>query len=147
MKRKIVAYAYEFQEMDLSKDIFLIPYYVAKELSGRCIFYYLKDCGVNKLASEFRSASFVHVKGKYQCLALAKILLDSKNIDVFFLKGSSAIHMLAAFIYKRLNPSGQIVTFADMEANQAMELNKNSFVYSRGVVGFLKKTKIGRAHV
>lgn len=140
MKRKIVAYAYEFQEMDLSKDIFLIPYYVAKELSGRCIFYYLKDCGVNKLASEFRSASFVHVKGKYQCLALAKILLDSKNIDVFFLKGSSAIHMLAAFIYKRLNPSGQIVTFADMEANQAMELNKNSFVYSRGVVGFLKKT-------
>ena len=29
---KVLAYAYQFQEMFLSKDIFLIPYYIAKEL-------------------------------------------------------------------------------------------------------------------
>lgn len=34
-KIKVLAYAYQFQEMFLSKDIFLIPYYIAKELGGR----------------------------------------------------------------------------------------------------------------
>lgn len=31
---KVLAYAYQFQEMFLSKDIFLIPYYIARELGG-----------------------------------------------------------------------------------------------------------------
>lgn len=33
---RIIAYAYQFQEMFLSKDIFLIPYYICKELGGEC---------------------------------------------------------------------------------------------------------------
>lgn len=42
---KVLAYAYQFQEMFLSKDIFLIPYYIAKELGGECTYLYTENLG------------------------------------------------------------------------------------------------------
>ena len=48
MNCRILAYAYQFQEMFLSKDIFLIPYYISKELGGECKYLYTKTWVIRK---------------------------------------------------------------------------------------------------
>lgn len=69
---------------------------------------------------------------------LKEILTHAKDIDVLFLTGSSAVHMFATFLYKKMNPQGKVVVFGDMEEPQAKELNQNGFHYSGGLVGWLK---------
>lgn len=62
MTDKIVAYAYEFQEMDLGKDIFLIPYYMAKELNKKLFYYYMVDKSVHELPRKNRGVKFIKAK-------------------------------------------------------------------------------------
>lgn len=136
---KVVAYAYQFQEMFLSKDIFLIPYYIAKELGGECRYLYTQNLGKTEIPNLLRGVSIERTKNTNQWkVFLQEIVSYAKDIDVLFLTGSSAVHMLAAFLYKKRNPKGKVVVFGDMEEPQARELNLNGFHYSGGLVGWGK---------
>ena len=139
MNMKVVAYSSLFQEMFLSKDIFLIPYYVTGALGGSCKYFYTRNLGDTEIPKEHRGVTIERTKGENQWMVFLKeILPKAKNIDVLFLTGSSAVHMAATFLYKRKNPSGNVVVFGDMEEPQARELNMNGFHYSGGLSGLIK---------
>lgn len=136
---KILAYAYQFQEMFLSKDIFLIPYYICKELGGKCKYLYTQNLGNTEIPKLHRGVTIERTKNKNVWkVFLKEILTHAKDIDVLFLTGSSAVHMFATFLYKKINPKGKVVVFGDMEEPQACELNQNGFHYSGGLAGWLK---------
>ena len=136
---KVLAYAYQFQKMFLSKDIFLIPYYIAKELGGECTYLYTENLGNTEIPSEHRGVAIKKTCNTNQWLVfLQEIVSHSKDIDVLFLTGSSAVQMFATYLYKKHNPNGRVVVFGDMEPPQARELNKNGFHYSGGLAGWVK---------
>lgn len=137
---KILAYAYQFQEMFLSKDIFLIPYYISKELGGECKYLYTQNLGNTEIPKLHRGVTIEQTKNKNVWkVFLKEILTHAKDIDVLFLTGSSAVHMFATFLYKKMNPQGKVVVFGDMEEPQAKELNQNGFHYSGGLAGWIKE--------
>ena len=136
---KILAYASQFQEMFLSKDIFLIPYYICKELGGKCKYLYTQNLGNTEIPKLHRGVTIEQTKNKNVWkVFLKEILTHAKDIDVLFLTGSSAVHMFATFLYKKMNPQGKVVVFGDMEEPQAQELNQNGFHYSGGLAGWIK---------
>lgn len=136
---KILAYASQFQEMFLSKDIFLIPYYICKELGGKCKYLYTQNLGNTEIPKLHRGVTIEQTKNKNVWkVFLKEILTHAKDIDVLFLTGSSAVHMFATFLYKKMNPQGKVVVFGDMEEPQAKELNQNGFHYSGGLAGWIK---------
>ncbi len=138
-KVSVLAYAYQFQEMFLSKDIFLIPYYIAKELGGECKYLYTQNLGNTEIPNLHRGVSIERTKNTNQWkVFLQEIISHAPKIDVLFLTGSSAVHMFAVFLYKKRNPKGKVVVFGDMEEPQARELNQNGFHYSGGLAGWLK---------
>lgn len=138
-RNTVLAYTNQFQEMFLSKDIFLIPYYIAKELGGECKYLYTHNLGNTKIPSEHRGVEIIQTKNSNQWkVFLQEIVSHSKDIDVLFLTGSSAVHMFATFLYKKINPKGKVVVFGDMEEPQAQELNQNGFHYSGGLAGWIK---------
>lgn len=137
---KILAYASQFQEMFLSKDIFLIPYYICKELGGKCKYLYTQNLGNTEIPKLHRGVTIEQTKNKNVWkVFLKEILTHAKDIDVLFLTGSSAVHMFATFLYKKMNPQGKVVVFGDMEEPQAKELNQNGFHYSGGLAGWIKE--------
>lgn len=139
MNCRILAYAYQFQEMFLSKDIFLIPYYISKELGGECKYLYTQNLGKTEIPKLHRGVTIERTKNKNVWkVFLKEILTHAKDIDVLFLTGSSAVHMFATFLYKKMNPQGKVVVFGDMEEPQAKELNQNGFHYSGGLAGWIK---------
>ena len=139
-KITVLAYANQFQEMFLSKDIFLIPYYISKELGGECKYLYTHNLGNTKIPREHRGVEIIKTKNSNQWkVFLQEIVSHSKDIDVLFLTGSSAVHMFATFLYKKMNPQGKVVVFGDMEEPQAKELNQNGFHYSGGLAGWIKE--------
>lgn len=140
MNCRILAYAYQFQEMFLSKDIFLIPYYISKELGGECKYLYTQNLGNTEIPKLHRGVTIEQTKNKNVWkVFLKEILTHAKDIDVLFLTGSSAVHMFATFLYKKINPKGKVVVFGDMEEPQAKELNQNGFHYSGGLAGWIKE--------
>lgn len=138
-KITVLAYANQFQEMFLSKDIFLIPYYISKELGGECKYLYTQNLGNTEIPKLHRGVTIEQTKNKNVWkVFLKEILTHAKDIDVLFLTGSSAVHMFATFLYKKINPKGKVVVFGDMEEPQACELNQNGFHYSGGLAGWIK---------
>lgn len=138
-KIRVLAYAYQFQEMFLSKDIFLIPYYIARELGGECKYLYTLNLGNTEIPSVHRGVGIERTRHQNVWkVFLLEIVAHANDIDVLFLTGSSAVHMLAAFLYRKRNPKGKVVVFGDMEEPQALELNQNGFHYSGGVAGWVK---------
>ena len=139
-KKHIVAFSALFQEMFLSKDIFLVPYYIAKETGGELTYYYINNLGNTEIPQQHRGATLLHVETKNEAMAMMKtIVRNARKIDVLFINGSSAKHMTAVFLYKKINPSGKVIVFGDMEAPQAKELYMNGFMYSTGFSGKIKK--------
>ena len=139
-KKHIVAFSAFFQEMFLSKDIFLVPYYIAKETGGELTYYYINNLGNTEIPQQHRGATLLHVETKNEAMAMMKtIVRNARKIDVLFINGSSAKHMTAVFLYKKINPSGKVIIFGDMEAPQAKELYMNGFMYSTGFSGKIKK--------
>lgn len=139
MKHKVLAYSNAFQEMYFSKDIFLLPYYIAEALGVNLEYHYSINQGKTPMPSVHRGVSFLHTKCDKDATALLKtVFFNARHSSVLFLNGSSARHMIAVWLYKHLNPSGKVVIFGDMEEPQAIELKENGFQYSKGFIGCLK---------
>lgn len=140
-KHRILAYSYFFQKMFLSKDIFLIPYYLKKELNGDMTYYYSHSLGNTDIPSNYRGTEIKSVGGcKNEFLQMLYcIVLHALSIDVLFLNGSSLSHMIVVWLYKHIKRNGKVVVFGDMEPPQARELNENEFKYSGGIKGKIKE--------
>ena len=68
-KKLIVAFSALFQEMFLSKDIFLVPYYIAKETGGDLTYYYINNLGNTEIPQQHRGATLLHVETKNEAMA------------------------------------------------------------------------------
>ena len=139
-KKHVVAFSAIFQEMFLSKDIFLVPYYIAKETGGELTYYYVTNLGNTEIPQHHRGATLLRADARNEATAMIKtIVRNARGIDVLFINGSSAVHMTTVFLYKKLNPNGKVIIFGDMEAPQAKELYQNGFMYSHGLTGKIKE--------
>lgn len=138
-KRRVLAFSQDFQEMFFSKDIFLVPYYIAKAVGADMRYLYMNNMGNTPLPESYRGCSIEKAdKNSVSKVLLQDVALKGRQFDILFINGSSAIHMLAVWIYKHVNPRGRVVIFGDMEAPQARELNANGFVYGRGAAALVK---------
>lgn len=140
-KARVLAYSFQFQEMFLSKDIFLVPYYIAKCLGGTLDYVYCQNLGNTTIPSLYRNATIKQsaVGNDFRSM-LEYIVKDAKNIDVVFMWGSSLKHMMVVRMYKMLNPKGKVVIFGDMELPQAQTLNRTDFMCPKGVKGIVKRS-------
>ena len=108
-------------------------------MGGECKYLYTQNLGKTEIPKLHRGVTIERTKNKNVWkVLLTEILTHAKDIDVLFLTGSSAVHMLATFLYQKLNPNGKVVVFGDMEEPQARELNQNGFHYSGGLAGYVK---------
>lgn len=145
MNKIVLAYRVEFQEMYFSKDNFLIPYYISKELGAELHYYYTYNNGstaiprVHRGALMYGESARQSASGKDELRDMMScIWKKGRKAVTLFLNGSSAKHMMAIRLYKFLNPKGKVVVFGDMERPQAEELNNNGFQYSNGIGGKIK---------
>jgi len=138
--KKVAAYSYLFQEMYFSKDIFLIPYYIAKETGRKLEYYYNQNLGNTDIPNRHRGARLRKSKIGNEFLSmLFNILLVFWRIDILFINGSSLKHMVVVWLYKHLNNKGKIIIFGDMERPLAEEFNRNGLIYSGGLKGKIKR--------
>lgn len=139
MYHKVLAYRYDFQEMYFTKDVFLVPYYMGRELKMPVEYIYTQNLGNTTLPTEYRGAKIICTKGRNEFLNLLRyVVLQSLVIDVLFFNGSSAVHMFAVWFYKHINKHGKVVIFGDMEKPLAEEFSSNEFHYSSGISGWIK---------
>ena len=140
MKYRVLAYSFQFQEMFLSKDIFLVPYYIAKCLGGTLDYIYCKNLGNTIIPSAYRNANIRQstIADEFRTM-LKYIVADARHIDVLFIWGSSLKHMFIVRMFKILNPKGKIIIFGDMEPPQARILNQTDFLCPKGIKGIVKR--------
>lgn len=126
--------------MFLSKDIFLVPYYIAKSIGGTFDYIYCQNLGNTIIPTTHRNANIRQstIADDF-CAMLKYIVSDAKQIDVLFIWGSSLKHMLIIRMFKLINPKGKIVVFGDMEPPQARILNQTDFMCPKGVKGIVKR--------
>ena len=140
MKPRVLAFSFLFQEMFLSKDIFLVPYYIAKCLGGTLDYIYCQNWGDTIIPTIHRNANIRQSTIADDFRAMLKyIVADAKQIDVLFLWGSSLKYMVIVRMFKMLNPKGKIIIFGDMELPQARILNKTNFMCPKGLKGVIKR--------
>ena len=139
-KKRVLGYSFQFQEMFLSKDIFLVPYYIAKCIGGTLDYIYCQNLGNTSIPSSYRNASIRKstIADDFRTM-LKYIVVDAKQIDVLFIWGCSLKHMIIIRMFRLFNPKGKIVVFGDMEPQQARILNQTDFMCPRGVKGIVKR--------
>ena len=139
-KTRVLGYSFQFQEMFLSKDIFLVPYYIAKCLGGTLDYIYCKNLGNTIIPTVHRNANIRQSTIANDFRAMLKyIVFDAKQVDVLFIWGSSLKHMFIIRMFKLLNPKAKVVVFGDMEPPQARTLNQTDFMCPKGVNGIVKR--------
>lgn len=140
MEHRVLAYSFQFQEMFLSKDIFLVPYYIAKCLGGTLDYVYCQNLGNTIIPAVHRNANIRQSTVVDDFRAMLKyIVADARQIDVLFIWGSSLKHMLIIRLLKLINPKSKVVVFGDMEPPQARILNQTDFMCPKGVKGIVKR--------
>ena len=141
----LAAYYTDMQEMNLKKDMFLIPYYLSKSLNLPCLYYYGCNIGANPLPEEYRGVrmfDFRHEKlnlknqfwDMFRC-----IIMHARSIKVFFTIKLSLPAMIITLLYKELNTQGKVMIMGDMKNPLAYSLVEHDFVFSTGIKRILKK--------
>ena len=144
-KEKIVfACLYDFQQMYFSKDIFLIPYYVAKQKGLPLLCYYGVNKGNTTIATEYRGARIFGGRRKRttaltELLDSLQIILRARMIDTLFVVGISIVHLLRVWLFKMVNPKAQVIVFGDMEPEQAQQIVATNFYQSKTAGSFIKQ--------
>lgn len=140
-----VAYFREFQKMYLRKDIFLIPYYIAKQMNVPLQYYYAYDNGNVPLEEVERGVvfyNFNHVKS-HELFRLWDLLrcaiIPARKINVLFLIHTSLSNMIVTILFKKINPKGKVLIMGDLDEKLAQELSEHNYVYSTGFKGWIKK--------
>lgn len=142
---KNIAYFHEFQKMYLYKDLFLIPYYIAKEQGIDLDFCYSYNMANEQIPQEYRGVRLLSA-GRERTNIITRSIdffhfctLRARTIRTLFVAGVDNFIILQLLIIKCLNSKCKIVVFGDMEADRAKELTKRDFVMSSGIKGLVKK--------
>lgn len=140
-----VAYFREFQKMYLRKDIFLIPYYIAKSINMPLYYYYACNNGnvpLNKVERGVAFYNFNHNKSN-ELLRLWDLcrcaIIPARKINVLFLVHTSLSNMITTILFKKINPKGKVIVMGDMDEKLAQNLSEHNYVYSKGFKGWIKK--------
>lgn len=139
-----VAYYEEFQSVYFKKDVFLYPYYIAKVQGRDLHYFYGMQVGRTDIPTEHRGVPLHNYRNSNkgfipQFINLLRCMVfPARRIDTVFLCHTGHENMLATILFKLINPKGHVVLMADMDEELAIDLTQHSFVYSGGVVGFLK---------
>lgn len=144
--KKIVAYLRDFKKMDFAKDVFLIPYYIAKEKKMPMTLYYGINKGDIEIPILYRDAQIISCGHK--SISDIKEFLDAlwylipkaNQIDTLFVVGISFLHMLRVWIIKHINPNINIILFGDIEPKNAEDL-KNNGTPSKNIISKQIKNK------
>jgi glycosyltransferase involved in cell wall biosynthesis len=140
-----MAYLAEFQKMYLSKDVFLIPYYLAREQDVPLKVVYGSNMGDVDLPSSYRGVELVgtkrrHVRKWHEIIDWIRFILpNAKRLNSIFFCGCSAHHMVLTWLLLKLNPNVTIVVFGDMEGPQAQDFLETGLVYGNGISAIIKR--------
>lgn len=140
-----VAYFREFQKMYLRKDIFLLPYYIAKCMEIPLYYYYAYDSGGVAWEEKERGVTFYnfnHDKSN-ELLRLWDLcrcaIIPARKINVLFLVHTSLSNMITTILFKKINPKGKVIIMGDLDEKLAQNLSEHNYVYSKGIKGWVKK--------
>ena len=131
--------------MYLTKDVFLIPYYLTREQHVPLKMVYGSNQGDAELPKCYRNAELVgHSRRR---ISKAKEIFDwiqyilpySFRTKSLFFCGCSAHHMLLTWFLLKLNPKVSIIVFGDMEEAQAQDFLETGIVYGRGLKAWAKR--------
>lgn len=142
---QLTAYFQEFQHMYFNKKTFLLPYYLSKRLGIDFYFYYGHNVGNISIPKLYRGVHMCDYKRKKTTRInmfydrIRTVLFNAKKTRCLFFIHITTDAMISTFIYKMLNKSGRVVVRADIEGGLATELTKHDFVFTNGIVGFLKR--------
>lgn len=140
-----VAYFREFQKMYLRKDIFLIPYYIAKQMNLPLRYYYAHDNGDVPLEEVERGVVFYNFNhiNESELLRLWDLLrcaiIPARKINALFLIHTSLSNMIVTILFKKINPKGKVLIMGDLDEKLAQELSEHNYVFSTGFKGWIKK--------
>ena len=140
-----IAYLASFQKMYLSKDVFLIPYYLAREQHVLLKLVYGSNLGNTELPECYRNVKLVgHSRKQVSKLNelldwFHYILPHSKHINSIFFCGCSAHHMILTWLLLKLNPKISVVVFGDMEEPQARDFLDTGAIYGNGLTAWTKR--------
>lgn len=140
-----VAYLGFFQKMYLSKDVFLIPYYLAKKHNMRLRVVYGSNMGDKDIPNLYRGVTLVGKQRKRVNAFnetidwLRHILPVAKKINSLFFCGCSTHHMFLTWLLLKINPDVSVIVFGDMEEPQAKEVLDSGFIYNKGLSAIIKR--------
>lgn len=144
-KRINLAYFSVFNKMYLSKDTFLIPYYMAKNQNVPLRVIYGSNIGDVELPKVYRGVVFGGhprkcVRRRDEIVDWVQYILPkARSINSLFFCGCSAHHMMLTWVLLQINPKIVIVVFGDMEEPQAKDIFETGLIYRNGIVGRIKR--------
>lgn len=132
---KIMLIFSEIEQVHLGKDVFLAPYYIAKEYNKELIILTTKN---QTGFSEYRGVKIIEKKSK---LFLFKeigiyfyMVFNSKKIDKLILFHLGIKPALKANLYKFLNPSGKIYVKLDLNVEGLRKSQNYKFNNIKGKI-------------
>ena len=140
-----IAYLATFQKMYLTKDVFLIPYYLARAQHVPLKIIYGSNQGDAELPKCYRNAVLVgHSRRKVSKTKemfdwILYVLPYASRTNSLFFCGCSAHHMLLTWILLKLNQKISIIVFGDMEEPQAQDFFETGTVYGSGLAAWTKR--------
>lgn len=127
----------DVEEVHLGKDVFLTPYYIAKEFNLNLNIVFPNTATNQNIPLIYRSATFKRLNllnSRYRFIEnfnfFKYLLLNSKKIDHLMLFHLTNTTMRQALLYKRFNPAGKAYVKLDMNLDTLKHINTynlNSF--------------------
>ncbi|KFF18281.1 glycosyltransferase family 4 protein [Flavobacterium hydatis] len=124
----------------ISKDVFLVPYYLGKELDYNVNIVYtpseknkdlpkaINGVKLNPLRINRQESQSTFWEIIKTCLYIIK---HAKSIDLLmFIRSCSPYYELQSLLYKKLNPKGKVYVKLDINPNVIVEKNNNNSSFS-----------------
>lgn len=134
--KKLALIFNDVEEVHLGKDVFLTPYYIAKEFNLSLDIIFPNTKTNQNIPKTYRSATFKRlnlINSRYNFIKefnfLKYLICNSKKIDYLMLFHLSNKTMRQALLYKRLNPNGKVYVKLDINTEIIDNFNskKNSY--------------------
>lgn len=110
----------DFEQVHLGKDVFLVPYYLGKQLNKKVVIVYPKTLTNGNLPLEYRGARLIGLevggnKRHFVRKSVVWLFCNYSNIDILMLFHFKRLSMVLANIFSLLNPVAKIYAKADSE--------------------------------
>lgn len=144
-KNELIGYFGEFSEMYLYKDLFLIPYYFAKELGLKMTFYTTEDMSGGKLPDEYRGVAIKYkkrskVRSYHRVWDLFRYtLMHSRKMEALFLVNLNFIQSVVILLLRLINRDFRLILMLDLEPELARVAEETNFWCHDNLLGKFKK--------